>query len=117
MSASKELMLADSDIGKKVYEIEQEIVLVVKTQVIAKDDDDAFNKWLDCKDTRNVELYDVKDNMTDIVNSYFREYSQLKGTTLIGTVQREDKKELRAVRLIKLEEEVLFIMVVETFVL
>jgi hypothetical protein len=93
MSASTELMLTDSDIGKKVYEIEQEIVLVVKTQVIAKDDDEAFNKWLDCSDTRNVELYDVKDNMTDIVNSYFKEYSQLKGTTLIGTVKKEDEQD------------------------
>ena len=93
MSASKELMLADSDIGKKVYEIEQEIVLVVKTQVIAKDDDEAFNKWLDCNDTRNVELYDVKDNMTDVVNSYFKDYSQLKGTKLIGTIQKEDEKD------------------------
>ena len=93
MSASKELMLADSDIGKKVYEIEQEIVLVVKTQVIAKDDDEAFNKWLNETSTRNVECYDVKDNMTDIVNSYFKEYSQLKGTKLIGTVQREDEQD------------------------
>ena len=85
--------MTDSDIGKKVYEIEQEIVLVVKTQVLAKDDDEAFNKWLDCSDTRNVELYDVKDNMTDIVNSYFKEYSQLKGTTLIGTVKKEDEQD------------------------
>ena len=45
-SASKELMLADSDIGKKVYEIEQEITLVVKTQVVAKNRDEAFDKWL-----------------------------------------------------------------------
>ena len=59
MSASQELMLADSDIGKKVYEIEQEIVLVIKTQVIAKDDDQAFNKWLECNDTRNVECYEI----------------------------------------------------------
>ena len=93
MSASKELMLADSDIGKKVYEIEQEIVLVIKTQVIAKDDDQAFNKWLECNDTRNVECYDVKDNMTDVVNTYCKEYSQLKGTKLIGTIQREDEKD------------------------
>ena len=92
MSASKELMLADSDIGKKVYEIEQEIVLVVKTQVIAKDDDEAFNKYLECSETRNCEGYNGKHNGFDIVSGA-KEYSQHKGTTLIGTIQREDEKD------------------------
>ena len=44
---TKELCLSDSDIGKKVYEIEEERTYVVKTLVIAKNDDDAFNKYLD----------------------------------------------------------------------
>jgi len=91
MTATKELMLADSDIGKKVYEIEQEITLVIKTQVIGKNQDDAFDKWLNETSTRNIECYDVKDNMTDVVNSYFKEYSHFKGTKEIGTVQKEDK--------------------------
>ena len=91
MTASKELMLADSDIGKKVYEIEQEITLVIKTQVIGKNEDDAFDKWLNETSTRNIECYDLKDNMTDVVNSYFKEYSHFKGTKEIGTVQKEDK--------------------------
>ena len=91
MTATKELMLADSDIGKKVYEIEQEITLVIKTQVIGKNQDDAFDKWLNETSTRNIECYDLKDNMTDVVNSYFKEYSHFKGTKEIGTVQKEDK--------------------------
>ncbi len=91
MTATKELMLADSDIGKKVYEIEQEITLVIKTQVIAKNQDEAFDKWLNETSTHNVENYDVKDNSIDVVNSYFREYSHFKGTKEIGTVQKEDK--------------------------
>ena len=91
MTATKELMLADSDIGKKVYEIEQEITLVIKTQVIGKNQDDAFDKWLNETSTRNIECYDVKDNMTDVVNSYFKEYSHFKGTKEIGTIQKEDK--------------------------
>ena len=91
MTATKELMLADSDIGKKVYEIEQEITLVIKTQVIAKNQDEAFDKWLNETSTRNIECYDLKDNMTDVVNSYFKEYSEYKGTKEIGTIQREDK--------------------------
>ena len=88
-----QLMLTDSDIGKKVYEIEQEITLVIKTQVIGKDQDDAFNKWLNETSTHNVENYDVKDNNIDVVNSYFREYSDYKGTKEIGTIQKEDEKD------------------------
>tara|TARA_R100001443_G_scaffold54815_1_gene66193 strand:+ start:361 stop:657 length:297 start_codon:yes stop_codon:yes gene_type:complete len=86
-----QLMLGTDDLGKKVYEIEQEITLVIKTQVIGKDQDDAFNKWLNETSTHNVENYDVKDNMIDVVNSYFKEYSEYKGTKEIGTIQKENK--------------------------
>jgi hypothetical protein len=92
-SASNELHLSSEDIGKKVYEIEQEITFVIKTQVIAKDDDQAFNKWLECDQTINSEGYNAKHNGYDIVNSYGKEYSELKGTTLIGTIQKEDEKD------------------------
>jgi len=91
--ASKELFLSSEDIGKKVYEIEEEITFVIKTQVIAKDDDDAFNKYLECNETVNSEGYNAKDNGNDIVNSYAKEYSEQKGTTLIGTIQKEDEKD------------------------
>jgi len=86
-----QLMLGTDDLGKKVYEIEQEITLVIKTQVIGKDQDDAFNKWLNETSTHNVENYDVKDNSIDVVNSYFKEYSEYKGTKEIGTIQKENK--------------------------
>ena len=92
-SASKELMLFSEHIGKKVYEIEEEITFVIKTQVIAKDDDDAFNKYLECNETVNSEGYNAKDNGNNIVNSYAKEYSEQKGTTLIGTIQKEDEKD------------------------
>ena len=97
MTASKELMLADSDIGKKVYEFEQEITLVIKTQVIGKDQDHAFNKWLNETSTRNIENYDIQDNMTDVVNSYFKEYSHFQGTKEIGTIKKTDDDELEVV--------------------
>ena len=89
MTASR-LMLADSDIGKKVYEFEQEITLVIKTQVIGKNETEAFDKWLNESSTSNIENYEVKDNMTDVVNSYFKEYSNFKGTKEIGTIKKED---------------------------
>jgi len=91
--ASNELMLFSEHIGKKVYEIEEEITFVIKTQVIAKDDDQAFNKYLECNETINSEGYNEKDNGSDVVNSYAKEYSELKGTTLIGTIQKEDEKD------------------------
>jgi hypothetical protein len=97
MTASKELMLCDSDIGKKVYEFEQEITLVIKTQVIGKDQDHAFNKWLNETSTRNIENYDIQDNMTDVVNSYFKEYSHFQGTKEIGTIKKTDDDELEVV--------------------
>jgi phosphatidate phosphatase PAH1 len=89
---TKELILNDEDIGKKVYEIEEEVSYVVKTQVIAKDDDEAFNKYLECTETRNCEGYNGKHNGYDIVSGA-KEYSQHKGTTLIGTIKKEDEDE------------------------
>ena len=92
-SASKELFLSSEDIGKKVYEIEEEITFVIKTQVIADNDDKAFNKYLECNETINSEGYNAKHNGSDVVNSWGKEYSEQKGTTLIGTIQKEDEKD------------------------
>ena len=97
MTACKDLMLCDSDIGKKVYEIEQEITLVIKTQVIGKNDTEAFDKWLNESSTHNVENYEVKDNNIDVVNSYFKEYSHFQGTKEIGTIKKTDEDELEVV--------------------
>ena len=89
---TKELHLSDSDIGKKVYQIEEEVSYIIKTQVIAKDDDEAFNRYLDCSETRKCEGYNGKHNGYDIVSGA-KVYSQHKGTTLIGTIQREDEED------------------------
>ena len=92
-SLEKNLYLSSKDIGNKVYEIEEEITYVVKTQVIAKDNDEAFNKWLNCDDTKNCEGYNAKDNGSDVVNSYAKEYSEIKTHREIGTIQREDEQD------------------------
>ena len=92
-TVDKDLYLSSEDIGKKVYEIEEEITFVIKTQVIAKDDDEAFNKYLECNETVNSEGYNAKHNGSDVVNSWGKEYSEQKGTTLIGTIQKEDEKD------------------------
>ena len=88
----KDLMLGDEHIGQKVYQIEKEVTYVVKTLVIAKNDDEAFNKYLECNDTRNCEGYDAPNYSFDIVSGA-KEYSDHKGTTLIGTVKREDEQD------------------------
>ena len=46
-------MLFDEHIGQKIYEIEEERHIVIKTRVVAKDDNEAFQKYLDCNDTTN----------------------------------------------------------------
>jgi len=89
---TKDLMLSDEHLGQKVYEIEKEVTYIVKTQVIAKDDDDAFNKYLECTETINCEGYNAPNNSFDIVSGA-KEYSDHKGTTLIGTIQKEDKED------------------------
>ena len=88
----KDLMIGDEHLGQKVYQIEKEVTYVVKTLVIAKNDDDAFNKYLECDETRDCDGYQGKYNGNDIVSGA-KEYSQHKGTTLIGTIQREDEKD------------------------
>ena len=89
---TKDLMLSDEHLGQKVYEIEKEVTYIVKTQVIAKDDDEAFNKYLECNETRDCEGYNAPNNSFDIVSGA-KEYSNHKGTTLIGTIQKEDKED------------------------
>ena len=43
----------------------------------------------------NVENYDVKDNGTDVINSYFKDYSGGISTKEIGTIQKvyEDEED------------------------
>ena len=89
---TKDLILSDEHLGQKVYQIEKEVTYIVKTQVIAKDDDDAFNKYLECNETRDCEGYNAPNNSFDIVSGA-KEYSNHKGTTLIGTIQKEDKED------------------------
>ena len=89
---TKDLMLSDEHLGEKVYQIEKEVTYIVKTQVIAKDDDDAFNKYLECNETRDCEGYNAPNNSFDIVSGA-TEYSDNKSTTLIGTIQKEDEKD------------------------
>ena len=65
---TKDLMLSDEHLGQKVYEIEEEVSYIVKTQVIAKNKDEAFDKYLECTETRDCEVYNFKNNGWDILS-------------------------------------------------
>ena len=87
--SEKHLDFYNNDIGKKVFTIEEEVTTVVKWQVKAKDSDEAFEKWLNCDDTSNCESYEVKDNGTDIVNHFTKDYGGYQDTKLVGEVTQE----------------------------
>ena len=89
--SSKNIQLYDSDIGKKVFEIEEERTVVIKWQVKAKDDSEAFDKWLDAPKDETMEDHKVRDNGDDVICTYAKEYSELtEGMREKGTIQRED---------------------------
>jgi len=84
-----EFILNDKDIGKKIFEIEEERVITIKTRVVANDRDEAFEKYLECNDTRVCEEYECKHNGNDVINHYAKDYGGLKDTKEIGKVVKE----------------------------
>tara|TARA_R100001129_G_scaffold156386_1_gene119610 strand:+ start:394 stop:699 length:306 start_codon:yes stop_codon:yes gene_type:complete len=89
----KDFMLSKEHIGQNVYEIEEERVIVIKTHVIAKDDDEAFNKYLNCDDYLISERHQCKDNGDDVVIDWVKDYGEYKGTKKIGTIKKTDDPE------------------------
>ena len=85
--------LSNEHIGQNVYEIEEERVIVIKTHVIAKDDDEAFNKYLNCDDYLISERHQCRDNGDDVVIDWVKDYGEYKGTKKIGTIAKEDKED------------------------
>ena len=83
--------LSNEHIGQNVYEIEEERLIVIKTHVIAKDDDEAFNKYLNCDDKIISGNHQCKDNGTDVILDFAKDYGEYKGTKKIGTIAKEDK--------------------------
>ena len=86
---SSEFSLTDKDIGKKIFEIEEERVIVIKTRVIANDRDEAFSKYLECNDTRVSEDHKCKHNGDDIVNHFAKDYGGYKDTKEVGRIIKE----------------------------
>ena len=89
----KDYMLSKEHIGQNVYEIEEERVIVIKTHIIAKDDNEAFNKYLNCNDYLISERHQCKDNGDDVVIDWVKDYGEYKGTKKIGTIKKTDDPE------------------------
>ena len=83
-----DLFVSDADIGKKIYEIEEERVYVIKHQVLAKDKDDAHKKYLDQSDI------DLKtESSSDVACSSVKDYSKINKTEIVGVVVEEEEED------------------------
>tara|TARA_R100000406_G_scaffold74228_1_gene54503 strand:+ start:227 stop:538 length:312 start_codon:yes stop_codon:yes gene_type:complete len=92
--SSKNIQLYDSDIGKKVFTIKEEKTIVIEWEVKAKDENEAFEKWLKCPKDETMEDHKVRDNGDDVICTYAKEYSELtEGMREKGTIQREDPED------------------------
>jgi hypothetical protein len=76
MVVDESLCLFHNDVDKKVYEIEYEVTYITKWQVIAEDENEAMNKWL-----QEHKLDLATEDGKDCVCSYVKDY------TKIGKVQ------------------------------
>ena len=89
--SSNKLDLYESDIDKKVFTIKEEKTIVFEWQVKAKDENEAFDKWLEAPKDGTMEDHKVRDNGDDVVCTYAKEYSEItEGMREIGTIQKED---------------------------
>ena len=86
----KDYMLDKEHVGQKVFEIVEKREIIIKTPVVAKDRDEAFNKWLECDDHTECENIKCKDNGTDIINHWAKDYGGYDGTEEVGKVIEEE---------------------------
>ena len=78
----KSLCFFKKDVGKKVYEIEYEATYITKWQVIANNENEAFNTWL-AENKQDL----VTEDGTNCVCSYVKDYTQLGKTQVIAEIK------------------------------
>tara|TARA_R100001460_G_scaffold50266_2_gene88597 strand:+ start:211 stop:549 length:339 start_codon:yes stop_codon:yes gene_type:complete len=84
MMIDSKLCLTNKDVGKKVYEIENETTYVSRWQVIAKDQDEAFEIWLD----QHSQDLKTEDGAADTcVCTYVKDYSQMGDTKEVAEIK------------------------------
>jgi len=86
INVDENLLIFNKDKDKKVYEIEAEIQRYLKFQIVAENEDEAFEKYLNHADV------EVVDNTisTEIVLSNQDEYDQYHNTKCIGIIKIDE---------------------------
>lgn len=88
MMIDSKLCLTNKDVGKKVYEIENETTYVSRWQVIAKDQDEAFEIWLD---QHSQDLKTEDGAAGNCVCTYVKDYSQMGDTKEIAEIKQDEE--------------------------
>ena len=89
MSAvDKGVMYFRADVGKKVYEIEHTTTFITKWQVVANNEDEAFDTYLEQR-TENLKTEDGNN----CVCSYVKDYSELGGTKEIADIKYDQEED------------------------
>jgi len=84
----KNLMYSTDDVGKKVYEIENETTYVSKWQIIAKNKDEAFDIWL-AEHKQDLKTEDSAAG--NCVCTYIKDYSQMGDTKEIAEIKQDEE--------------------------
>ena len=88
MSVDKNVMYFKADVGKKVYEIEHTTTFITKWQVVANNEDQAFDTYLEQR-TENLKTEDGNN----CVCSSVKDYSEMGGTKKIATVMYNEEED------------------------
>ena len=88
MSVDKNVMYFKADVGKKVYEIEHTTTYVTKWQVVANNEDQAFDTYLEQR-TENLKTEDSNN----CVCSSVKDYSEMGGTKKIADIKYDQEED------------------------
>ena len=86
MEVDESLCLFHNDVDKKIYEIEYEVTYVTKWQVIAEDENEAMNKWL-----QEHKLDLATEDGKDCVCSYVKDYTEIGKVQEIAKIKYNEE--------------------------
>jgi hypothetical protein len=86
MVVDESLCLFHNDVDKKVYEIEYEVTYITKWQVIAEDENEAMNKWL-----QEHKLDLATEDGKDCVCSYVKDYTEIGKVQEIAKIKYNEE--------------------------
>ena len=86
MVVDESLCLFHNDVDKKVYEIDYEVTYITKWQVIAEDENEAMNKWL-----QEHKLDLATEDSKDCVCSYAKDYTEIGKVQEIAKIKYNEE--------------------------